>query len=297
MNKLINLILLTAIATACNTSDQEFDATGNFEADETIVSAEGNGKLAQFLIEEGRELKADQFVGYIDTTQLYLKKKQLEYSIKAVLSKKPDIAKQLSSTQEQIDFTTREKDRFERLLKEDAATQKQVDDLVSQLEVLQKQYDALQSSLQISTNAITKESLPLDAQIDQLNDQIQKSKIVSPKSGTVLAKYAEEGELAMNGKALFKMADLSVINLRVYISGSQLPSVKLGQDVKVMVDANADEYKEYKGKVFWISDKAEFTPKTIMTKEERANLVYAIKISVPNDGTLKIGMYGEVLFQ
>ena len=297
MNKLINLILLTAIATACNTSDQEFDATGNFEADETIVSAEGNGKLAQFLIEEGREVKADQFVGYIDTTQLYLKKKQLEYSIKAVLSKKPDIAKQLSSTQEQIDFTTREKDRFERLLKEDAATQKQVDDLVSQLEVLQKQYDALQSSLQISTNAITKESLPLDAQIDQLNDQIQKSKIVSPKSGTVLAKYAEEGELAMNGKALFKMADLSVINLRVYISGSQLPSVKLGQDVKVMVDANADEYKEYKGKVFWISDKAEFTPKTIMTKEERANLVYAIKISVPNDGTLKIGMYGEVLFQ
>ena len=297
MNKLINLILLTAIATACNTSDQEFDATGNFEADETIVSAEGNGKLAQFLIEEGRELKADQFVGYIDTTQLYLKKKQLEYSIKAVLSKKPDIAKQLSSTQEQIDFTTREKDRFERLLKEDAATQKQVDDLVSQLEVLQKQYDALQSSLQISTNAITKESLPLDAQIDQLNDQIQKSKIVSPKSGTVLAKYAEEGELAMNGKALFKMADLSVINLRVYISGSQLPSVKLGQDVKVMVDANADEYKEYKGKVFWISDKAEFTPKTIMTKEERANLVYAIKISVPNDGTLKIAMYGEVLFQ
>ena len=297
MNKLINLILLTAIATACNTSDQEFDATGNFEAEETIVSAEGNGKLVRFLVEEGQEVKANQIVGYIDTTQLYLKKKQLEYSIKAVLSKKPDIAKQLSSTQEQIDFTTREKDRFERLLKEDAATQKQVDDLVSQLEVLQKQYDALQSSLQISTNAITKESLPLDAQIDQLNDQIQKSKIVSPKSGTVLAKYAEEGELAMNGKALFKMADLSVINLRVYISGSQLPGVKLGQDVKVMVDANADEYKEYKGKVFWISDKAEFTPKTIMTKEERANLVYAIKISVPNDGTLKIGMYGEVLFQ
>lgn len=207
------------------------------------------------------------------------------------------MAKQLSSIQEKIDFTKREKTRFENLLKDDAATQKQVDDLSAQLEIYQREYNALQSSLQISTTSINKEVLPIQAQIDQLDDQLQRSKITAPKNGIVLAKYAEAGEVAMNGKALFKMADVSVINLRAYISGTQLPSLKIGQEVRVMVDANAKEYNEFKGKVIWISDKAEFTPKTIQTKEERANLVYAIKIAVPNDGTLKIGMYGEVLFQ
>jgi HlyD family secretion protein len=297
MNKRTYLIVLAMLVIACNTSDTQFDATGNFEADETIVSAEANGKLLQLSIEEGLDVKAGQQVGLIDTIQLHLKKKQLEYSIAAVLAKKPDIAKQLSSIREKIDFTTKEKARFERLLKDDAATQKQVDDLNSQLEVLQREYSALQSSLQISTNSFTKETLPLQAQIDQLNDQIEKSKIVAPKDGIVLAKYSEEGEVAMTGKALYKMADVSIINLRAYISGTQLPGLKIGQEVKVMVDANADAYNEFKGKIIWIADKAEFTPKTIQTKEERANLVYAIKIAVPNDGSLKIGMYGEVLFQ
>jgi HlyD family secretion protein len=297
MNKRTYLIVLAMLVIACNTSDTQFDATGNFEADETIVSAEANGKLLQLSIEEGLDVKAGQQVGLIDTIQLHLKKKQLEYSIAAVLAKKPDVAKQLSSIREKIDFTTKEKARFERLLKDDAATQKQVDDLNSQLEVLQREYSALQSSLQISTNSFTKETLPLQAQIDQLNDQIEKSKIVAPKDGIVLAKYSEEGEVAMTGKALYKMADVSIINLRAYISGTQLPGLKIGQEVKVMVDANADAYNEFKGKIIWIADKAEFTPKTIQTKEERANLVYAIKIAVPNDGSLKIGMYGEVLFQ
>lgn len=297
MNKLRYFILLTVAMLGCNNTDLQFDATGNFEADETIVSAEANGKLLQFTIEEGQEVKAGQQVGLIDTVQLHLRKKQLEYTASAALSKKPDMAKQLSSIQEKIDFTKREKTRFENLLKDDAATQKQVDDLSAQLEIYQREYNALQSSLQISTTSINKEVLPIQAQIDQLDDQLQRSKITAPKNGIVLAKYAEAGEVAMNGKALFKMADVSVINLRAYISGTQLPSLKIGQEVRVMVDANAKEYNEFKGKVIWISDKAEFTPKTIQTKEERANLVYAIKIAVPNDGTLKIGMYGEVLFQ
>lgn len=297
MNKLRYFILLTVAMLGCNNTDLQFDATGNFEADETIVSAEANGKLLQFTIEEGQEVKAGQQVGLIDTVQLHLRKKQLEYTVSAALSKKPDMAKQLSSIQEKIDFTKREKTRFENLLKDDAATQKQVDDLSAQLEIYQREYNALQSSLQISTTSINKEVLPIQAQIDQLDDQLQRSKITAPKNGIVLAKYAEAGEVAMNGKALFKMADVSVINLRAYISGTQLPSLKIGQEVRVMVDANAKEYNEFKGKVIWISDKAEFTPKTIQTKEERANLVYAIKIAVPNDGTLKIGMYGEVLFQ
>lgn len=297
MNKLRYFILLTVAMLGCNNTDLQFDATGNFEADETIVSAEANGKLLQFTIEEGQEVKAGQQVGLIDTVQLHLRKKQLEYTASAALSKKPDMAKQLSSIQEKIDFTKREKTRFENLLKDDAATQKQVDDLSAQLEIYQREYNALQSSLQISTTSINKEVLPIQAQIDQLDDQLQRSKITAPKNGIVLAKYAEAGEVAMNGKALFKMADVSVINLRAYISGTQLPSLIIGQEVRVMVDANAKEYNEFKGKVIWISDKAEFTPKTIQTKEERANLVYAIKIAVPNDGTLKIGMYGEVLFQ
>lgn len=297
MNKLRYFILLTVAMLGCNNTDLQFDATGNFEADETIVSAEANGKLLQLTIEEGQEVKAGQQVGLIDTVQLHLRKKQLEYTVSAALSKKPDMAKQLSSIQEKIDFTKREKTRFENLLKDDAATQKQVDDLSAQLEIYQREYNALQSSLQISTTSINKEVLPIQAQIDQLDDQLQRSKITAPKNGIVLAKYAEAGEVAMNGKALFKMADVSVINLRAYISGTQLPSLIIGQEVRVMVDANAKEYNEFKGKVIWISDKAEFTPKTIQTKEERANLVYAIKIAVPNDGTLKIGMYGEVLFQ
>ena len=296
MNKLVYLLSAIVIL-SCGPSDQQFDATGNFEADETIVSAEANGKLIQFAIEEGQDVKAGQEVGLIDTIQLHLKKKQLEYSIAAILAKKPDVAKQLSSIQERIEFTTKEKARFERLLEDDAATQKQVDDLSSQLEVLQREYTALQSSLQISTNSINKETLPLQAQIDQLNDQINKSKIIAPKTGVVLSKYAEAGEVAMVGKALYKMADVSTINLRAYISGTQLPGLKIGQQVKVLVDANAADYNTYSGKIIWIADKAEFTPKTIQTKEERANLVYAIKIAVPNDGTLKIGMYGEVLFQ
>jgi len=242
-------------------------------------------------------LETNQKVGYIDTIQLYLRKKQLQYSISAVLAKQPNMAVQLSTITEQLATATREKKRIENLLKSDAATQKQLDDYNAQIELLNKQYNALQSSLAITTRSLQSETLPFKAQLDQVQDQIQKSIITNPVSGTVLTQYAMQDEVVNPGKAIYKVADLTQIILRVYISGSQLSEIKLGQEVKISVDSGADAYKSYTGKITWISDKAEFTPKTIQTKDERANLVYAIKVLVKNDGYLKLGMYGEVKFK
>lgn len=281
---------------ACSNGENEFDATGNFEADEVIVSSEAAGKILQLNIDEGQALKKGEVIGYIDTLQLHLKKKQLQSSVKAVLARQPNVATQLATVQEQIETTQREKARFENLLKDDAATQKQVDDLNAQLTLLQKQYAALQSSLGTTTQSLRSETVPLTIQIEQIEDQIKKSIITNPIAGTVLTQYAEESEVTGPGKALYKIADLSSITLRAYISGDQLSAVKLGQKVKVMVDDLETESKSYEGEVTWIADKAEFTPKTIQTKEERANLVYALKVKVKNDGFLKIGMYGELIF-
>ena len=293
-----NLILTgLVILAACSNGQNQYDATGNFEADEVIVSSEAAGKILKLDLEEGQTLKRGDVVGYIDTLQLYLKKKQLQYSIKAVLSRQPDAFSQLATIQEQMETTKKERDRFERLLKDDAATQKQVDDLKAHLALLQKQYDALQSSLGTTTRSLKSETLPLSVQVEQIEDQIKKSIIINPIDGTVLVKYAEQNEVTGPGKGLYKIADLSYVILRAYISGSQLSNVKLNQQAEVLVDNGEDEFKSYSGDVTWISDKAEFTPKTIQTKEERANLVYAIKIRVKNDGFLKIGMYGEVKFK
>lgn len=289
-------LLFATILLSCSNGENNFDATGNFEADETIVSAEASGKILKLDINEGQTLDAGQVVGYIDTTQLYLRKKQLEYSISAVLSRQPDSKSQLSTIQEQLATAEKEKKRVENLLKADAATQKQLDDLNAQIELLKKQYDALQKSLSITTHSLQSETLPLKAQLEQVNDQLKKSKIINPKAGTVLTQYAMEDEVVNAGKALYKLADLKTIDLRVYISGTQLSQIKIGQTVNIQVDSGEDAYKEYTGTITWVSDKAEFTPKTIQTKEERANLVYAMKVSVKNDGYLKLGMYGEVSF-
>jgi HlyD family secretion protein len=284
------------VLAGCRTSSNEFDATGNFEADEVIISAEASGKILKLDVDEGKDLEENAAVGLIDTTQLHLRKKQLEYSIKAVIAKSPNASVQLAAITEQIETTQREKKRVENLLKADAATQKQLDDINSQLLLLQRQYDASQSSLSITSQSIQSETLPLKAQLDQVEDQLNKSIIRNPFNGTVLTKYALKDEIASQGKALYKVADLSSLVLRAYISGSQLSQVKLGQQVQVLVDAPDGEYKIYPGEIMWISEKAEFTPKTIQTKEERANLVYAMKVKVKNDGYLKIGMYGEVNF-
>ena len=290
-------LLLVLLLFSCMQNESAFDATGSFEADETIISSEAAGKIIKLEIKEGQLLEAGQVVGNIDSTQLYLRKKQLEYSISAVLARQPDANSQLSTINEQLTTATKEKQRVENLLKADAATQKQLDDLNAQIELLKKQYDALQKSLSITTRSLQSETLPLKAQLEQVVDQLKKSKIINPKAGTIITQYAMPDEVVNPGKALYKLADLSTITLRVYISGTQLSEVKLGQRVKIKVDSGEKEFKEYTGQITWVSDKAEFTPKTIQTKEERANLVYAMKVSVKNDGYLKLGMYGEISFE
>lgn len=287
-------LCLLFLLTACNNSTPKYDATGTFEATDVIVSAEASGRLLSLDIEEGTALKAGEEVGIIDTVQLYLRKLQLEASVKSVEGQRPDILKQVAATKEQIVQAKREHDRVANLLRVGAANQKQLDDAESLLEVLQKQLAAQNSTLQNSDQSLAWQSSSVGIQVAQVEDQLSKCHIISPLTGTVLAKYAEAGELAAPGTPLFKVADMEQIYLRAYITSEQLASVKLGQKVNVYSDYGNDVPKEYPGIVTWISDSSEFTPKTILTKDERANLVYAVKIAVKNDGLLKIGMYGGV---
>mgnify|MGYP001273940359 CR=1 FL=1 len=297
-NRFLNIafILSLLMALACSNGNGDFDATGTFESEEIIVSSEAMGKLVMFQVEEGMQLKQNQIVGVVDTTQLHLKKKQLLSSITAVLSKQPDVNTQLAALQEQIKTAEVEKKRIENLVSLNAATTKQLDDINSQLEVLNKQYTATKSSLTITKQGLQSETLPLVAQVEQIQDQIKKSIIINPIDGTVLTRYAKPDEITSNGKALYKIANLSDMTLRAYVDGDQLGQIKLGQKVTVFVDKGDGKQKEMSGEIYWISSKAEFTPKTIQTKDERANLVYAIKVKVINDGYLKIGMYGEIKF-
>lgn len=296
MNNTKILILAVVLTASCVSNEQPYDASGTFEAVETIISAEANGVIRALDIEEGRLLKAGHAVGFIDSTQLHLKKRQLQSQINAVLSKKPDITVQLASLQEQLRQAIRERRRIANMAKADAATQKQLDDANAQVSIVKKQIAAQRSSLGINSSSITAEASPLKIQVAQLDDQLAKSQIVNPVDGTVLVKYAEVNETAAVGKPLYKIADLSTIILRAYITASQFAQLQLNQQVTVLVDDADGNYREYSGFVAWISDKAEFTPKTIQTKDERENLVYATKIKVKNDGLLKIGMYGEVRF-
>ena len=297
--KIKNIIILFAVSLLTFTSckeERQFDASGSFEAEEFIISSEGMGTIEQFNIEEGQLLKAGEVVGYIDTTQLFLKKKLMEAQIGALLSRKPDINVQIAAIEEQIETVLKEKQRFTILFNKDAATQKQLDDIDAQYKVLQKQLQAQKSQLTKTSEGITKESVPLRVQIEQIEDQIKKSVIVNPIDGTVLTRFAKANEITAMGKPLYKIADLNKIILRAYISGDQLSQVKLNQKVKIYTDKGDGTFQETTGIITWISDKAEFTPKTIQTKNERANLVFAIKVSVVNDGTYKIGMYGEFNF-
>ena len=289
-------MIISLLLFSCSSGDGDFDATGTFEAEEIIVSSEAMGKLVLFQVDEGSNLKQNQIVGVIDTTQLNLKKKQLQSTIKAVLSKQPDIATQLATLQKQIETAETEQRRIDNLVKSNAATTKQLDDVNSQLEILRKQYNAAKSSLTITKQGLQSETLPLIAQVEQIQDQINKSIIKNPIEGTVLTRYAKQDEITANGKALYKIANLTDMTLRAYVNGDQLGQIKLGQKVKVYVDKGNGEQKEMQGEIYWVSSKAEFTPKTIQTKDERANLVYAIKVKVKNDGYLKIGMYGEIKF-
>ncbi len=298
--KLLFYIGLGALLFAsCSNKDGDYDASGAFEATEIIVSSEASGKIEYLNIMEGQQLEKGQQVGLIDTTQLYLQKMNLLSNIKGVRSQQPNIAAQTASIKEQITTLEREKQRTTNLIEANAATQKQLDDINGQIEVLQKQLSASESTLQKSSQNITAQSSSMDIQIEQIEDRLKKSIITSPITGTVLNKYAEEGELANMGTPLFKIADLNNMILRVYVTNDQLSNIKLNNKVQVTVNnsKDSDSNRVYEGTVTWISDKSEFTPKTIQTKNERANLVYAMKVSVKNDGYLKIGMYGEVKFE
>jgi HlyD family secretion protein len=300
MKILSTAILGTALlitATSCGRKQNTFDATGTFEAVETIISANASGTIMAFNAEEGQTLEPGQVLGYIDSTQLYLKKQQVAAQITALLSRKPAVSVQLASLMEQLRAAEREQKRVASLVAADAATTKQLDDANTAIDVIKKQIDAQKSALEIVSGGISKDATPLTIQIYQLNDQLDKCVIANPVKGTILSKYAEVNETTAPGKPLYKIADLSTIILRTYITGDQLPTAKLNQQVQVATDDGKGGYNTTKGTIAWISNKAEFTPKTIQTKDERANMVYAVKVRVINDGRFKIGMYGEIKFQ
>jgi len=290
-NKLI-ILLLPALLAACNGNENSSDAYGNFEAKDVIISAEAQGKIIQFNLEEGQSLKAGQKLGFIDTVPLSIQREQLLAQKQAVASKKANVNAQIEVQEQQKKVLETEKDRIEQLYNDNAATKQQYDDITGKYDVVEKQIAATKTQI----SSIVREMNVIDKQVKLMNEQISRATITNPIDGTVLEKYLEENEIAIIGKALYKIALLDDIDLRVYVSGSQLPNIKIGQDVKVLIDKDSETNQEYVGKVFWISDQAEFTPKIIQTKEERVNMVYAVKVRVKNDGKLKIGMPGEVVF-
>ena len=292
MNTKIFIWILPAILFACNGNENGSDAYGNFEAKEVIVSAEAQGKLKTFKIEEGEELVEGEFVGYIDTITMSIQKEQLQVQKQAVETKLINVRAQIAVQEEQKANLEIEKNRIENLFKDNAATQQQLDEVQGSYSVLIKQIATTKTQI----TSIAKEMDVYDKQIKLIDDQIKRAIITNPINGTVLEKYLEENEIAIIGKALYKIAYLDEIELRVYVSGTQLSDIKLGQKVKVLIDKDEESFEEYEGEIFWISDQTEFTPKIIQTKEERVNMVYAVKIRVKNDGKLKIGMPGEVIF-
>lgn len=288
MKKTLALLILASLF-SCNKNDDKADGYGNFEATEVTISAEANGKLTSFTIEEGSVLEPNTQIGLVDTTQLYWNKQQLIASRNTVFSKSKNVLSQDQVLQEQLKTTLVEKRRIENMYAENAATKRQLDEVVGKVNILKEQM----KSVGTQNAPITNEAKSIDVQIEKINDQIAKSKIVNPIKGTVLAKYAEPNEITAFGKPLYKIADISEMTLRVYISETQLPKIKIGQKVAVKIDSGS-EMKDYSGTISWISASAEFSPKIIQTKEERVNLVYAIKIKVKNDGSLKIGMPAEM---
>lgn len=296
MRNILSIISAMALLTSCSGSDSKYDASGVFEVTEVMVSARVAGEIMELDIDEGTEVKAGEPVGYIDTVQLYLQRLQLEANVKAAESRICDVEKQTAAIRQQIDTQKKEQTRFENLVKANAGNRKQLDDITAAINLLEKQLDAQTETL-INGNANAKAQVEaLKAQIALTDDMISKSTIASPVDGTVMAKYVEKGELAVQGRTLFKVANINDIYLKAYITSGQITGLKIGQEVKVFADSGDSDRKEYRGVISWISDKAEFTPKTIQTRDERANLVYAVKIKVQNDGYIKRGMYGEVSF-
>lgn len=294
MKKISLFFGLALSLVGCQNGEADYDASGVFEATEVIVSAKGTGELVAFNLQEGQELSLGQVVGCIDTTQLALKRQQLLATISATESRRLNVSRQLASLRQQQENLKAERQRFAQLVSEHAANQKQVDDIDHQLRVVREQIAATSEQIGSNNQSITGQAGSIAAQIAQIDDQIGNCIVRSPLQGTVLTQYMQQGEFAAPGKPLFKVADIKHLRLRAYITADQLTGLKLGQRVKVYADQGKTDRKEYPGTVTWISDKAEFTPKTIQTRDERANLVYAIKVDVLNDGLIKRGMYGDV---
>jgi len=294
MKKIAICLSVSLLLTACGNRGENYDASGSFESTEIMVSGEAQGKILSFDVQEGDKIQAGQLIGVIDTIQLYLAKMQLRKGVTAIRSNKPDADLQIAALEEQLTKQKTEQKRVENLLKANAATQKQYDDITAGIAILQKQLLATRTTIQNSASSIDAQSSALDIQVAQIEDRLKKCYITSPLTGTVLRKYAETGELAAPGRPLLKVADLDNVYLRAYFTSGQLENISLGQKVKVSANYGGDKVHSYDGTITWISPKSEFTPKNIQSDNERENLVYAVKISVANDGYIKIGMYGNV---
>ena len=288
--------VIAILTSACSGNKGDYDASGVFETTEVIVSARGNGEIKRLSVEEGQELTLNEAIGYIDTTQLALKRRQLLATLSATDSRKLDESRQLASLRQQIANLKTEQKRFEELVKANAASQKQLDDITYNLNVLEKQLKATSEQIGSNNISLSGQSASIAAQVAQIDDQMANCIISSPINGVVLSKYAEQGEFAVPGRALFRVGNIEDMKLRAYVTAPQLTTLQIGQTVKVYADLGEEDRKEYEGTVSWISNEAEFTPKTIQTRDERSNLVYAVKILVKNDGTIKRGMYGDVKF-
>lgn len=309
MKRLIYFSIIMLLLSGCNHKD-DFDASGNFEADEVIVSAQQNGQLLSFAVQEGSQLKVGEKVGQIDVGTVELQKQQTEASIQALKEKTSNpqdqaelVRRQLAVQESQLAQQIHERDRTSNLVKSDAATKKQLDDANAALDQLRKQIEVTRQQLKLNTTnintqnrSIMSERAPMEKMAAQYQEQIDKGLVINPLTGTILVKYALRGEMQTIGKPLYKIANTDTLTLRAYVTGTQLPQIKVGQMVKARIDQGEKNYKYYEGQITWISDKSEFSPKTIQTKDERANLVYAVKVRVKNDGYLKIGMYGEVIW-
>ena len=289
-------ILTLFFFSSCKEKEKEYDATGTFEATETTVFAEQSGALLTFSVNEGENIEANMEVGLIDTTQTWLKIQQLHATKEVYRSQKPDMERQIAATRQQLVKARQDEQRYRELVADGAAPSKMLDDASSQVKVLQRQLDAQISSLSTSSRALDKQTAAAEVQVSQLRDQLRKCHIITPTKGTVLEKYVERGEFVSIGKPLFKMADTENMYMRAYVTSAQLQNIKIGQQVKVFADYGNNQRKEYQGTISWISSRSEFTPKTILTDDERADLVYAIKVAIKNDGFVKIGMYGQVKF-
>lgn len=294
MKKMMTMASMALLMAACGSQDKTYDATGTFEATETTIFAEQSGKLLTFNVDEGDQLDMGREVGVIDTTQTWLKILQLGATKEMYQSQKPDLERQIAATRQQLAKAQQDEQRYKELVADGAAPSKMLDDATSQVKVLQRQLDAQISSLSTSSRALDKQTAAADIQVSQLQDMLRKCHVTTPTKGTVLEKYVEQGEFVAVGKPLFKMANTEDMYLRAYVTSAQLQHIKLGQKVKVLADYGTDDKKTYEGTIAWISSRSEFTPKTILTDDERADLVYAVKVAVKSDGYLKIGMYGEL---